>query len=238
MEKQIKLFCIPYAGGKAEMFRELAGYLPDRISVIPLEYAGHGTRAKEAFYADFTEMTTDIASKIEKQLDGNEDFALFGYSMGSLVAYEIVARKLLKKQPEHLFLASHEAPGMEWESKGYSEMDDVTFAKAIVAFGGFDRFEERFLENRHFRRMIFDPIRQDYRLITSYHWEETERLSVPGTLFFAPDDVPVEKAEQWRLRFHAPLELIEIGKNHFFIKDEPEKLAGLIRERMERIDTK
>ena len=221
MEKQIKLFCIPYAGGKAEMFRELAGYLPDRISVIPLEYAGHGTRAKEAFYADFTEMTTDIASM-----------------MGSLVAYEIVARKMLKKQPEHLFLASHEAPGMEWESKGYSEMDDVTFAKAIVAFGGFDRFEERFLENRHFRRMIFDPIRQDYRLITSYHWEETEGLSVPGTLFFAPDDVPVEKAKQWRLRFRAPLELIEIGKNHFFIKDEPEKLAGLIRERMERIDTK
>lgn len=232
MKQKEKLFCIPYAGGRAELFREFATYMPEHITVIPVEYAGHGTRAKEDFYQNFTEMTRDVASIIEGQITEGENFALFGYSMGSVVAYEIAARKLLTRQPLKLFLASHEAPGTEWESKGYSDMDDVTFAKAIVAFGGFDRFEEKFLENRHFRRMIFDPIREDYRLITEYNWKPVEKLEIPGTLFYAPDDVSPERAKMWQERFAGELERIEIGKNHFFIKEYPKKLAEMIAERM------
>ena len=232
MNQKKKLFCIPYAGGRADLFREFAADMPKDITVIPLEYAGHGTRAKEDFYQNFKEMTRDVASIIEGQITEGEDFALFGYSMGSVVAYEIAARRLLTRQPSKLFLASHEAPGTEWESKGYSEMDDVTFAKAIVAFGGFDRFEEKFLENRHFRRMIFDPIREDYRLISEYNWKPTEKLEIPATLFYAPNDVSPEKAKKWQNRFAGELERIEIGRNHFFIKEYPKELAEMITERM------
>lgn len=232
MKEKKKLFCLPYAGGRAEIFREFAAYIPEEIAVIPLEYAGHGMRATEAFYPDFPAMAEDMASAIERQLTGGDKFALFGYSMGSVVSYEIAARNLLSRQPDYLFLASHEAPGTDWESKGYSDMDDAEFAKAIVAFGGFDRFEEKFLENRHFRRMIFDPIREDYRLIQEYCWKPVEKLSVPATLFYAPADVAPEKAANWQQRFAGELERIEIGENHFFIKEYPKELARLIAERM------
>ena len=76
MNQKKKLFCIPYAGGRADLFREFAADMPKDITVIPLEYAGHGTRAKEDFYQNFKEMTRDVASIIEGQITEGEDFAL------------------------------------------------------------------------------------------------------------------------------------------------------------------
>ncbi|MFJ8100466.1 MULTISPECIES: thioesterase domain-containing protein [unclassified Lysinibacillus] len=42
--KDIKLFCLPYAGGSAVMYNSLEKYINEVIEIIPLEYSGHGER--------------------------------------------------------------------------------------------------------------------------------------------------------------------------------------------------
>ncbi|MEK7017057.1 thioesterase II family protein [Bacillus sp. FSL R9-9410] len=87
MEK-IKLFCLPYAGGSASMYYQLKGYMHKIVDVIPIEYSGHGERISENYYASFKNMVDDIASKIIDYLD-DDQFSILGYSMGSLVAFEV-----------------------------------------------------------------------------------------------------------------------------------------------------
>ena len=48
-----KIFCIPYAGGSASVYRKMQLYSMPGVSIIPVELAGRGTRMKEAFYNHF-----------------------------------------------------------------------------------------------------------------------------------------------------------------------------------------
>lgn len=106
----MQLFCITYAGGSAKFIREFADLLPKEIECIAIEYTGRGERFKEAMYESFDEMVEDVEKQINMQVDTNTEMAVWGYSMGSLVAYEIVSRKLLIKQPITLFVAAHFSP--------------------------------------------------------------------------------------------------------------------------------
>ncbi|MBR2315549.1 MAG: thioesterase [Clostridia bacterium] len=230
--KKIQLFCIPYAGGKAEMFDSLAEHLCENIEVTAVEYSGHGARTKEDFYSTFDKMTDDVASLINGQIDEAAEIALFGYSMGSVVAFELLRRKLLKKPPKYLFIASHEAPGEHWESMEYCKLDDRAFADMLMSFGGFDKIEDRMLTNRFFRKMIFDPIRADYNLIGNYNLSDVSPIDIPVTMLYSDKDVPTQSALKWQNRFSQQVEFIMMGDNHFFIRELYPEVAKIINERL------
>ena len=228
----IKLFCVPYAGGTAEVFTGLKEYLNDDIELVCIEYSGHGKRAKEPFYKTFDEMVKDTAGAINSQLEEGENFARFGYSMGSVVCFECMINGLLKGEPSYFLIASHEAPGEHWESMDYAVLDDMAFFKKIVEFGGFKAEDERRMENRFFRKLIFDPIKADYDLIAQYELKSLKKLDVPVTMMYSPDDVKKEAAALWQNRFEKKIEFIEIGENHFFINTEQMRVAKIINERI------
>ncbi|MGN0521691.1 MAG: thioesterase II family protein [Eubacterium sp.] len=226
MEKY-QLFCIPYAGGNADLFSNLENALDGSIKVTPIEYSGHGKRSGLEFYNTFDEMVKDVAKSINSRIDA-ENIAVFGYSMGSVVAFEILLQKLLIKEPVRLFIASHEAPGTHWESMEYNALDDTEFLKKIVEFGGIDRFNERMLNNKFFRKMIFNPIRADYKLISQYKLTSTKKLDIKATMFYSENDVSFNSAEKWQDRFINKIDFYEMGDNHFFIKEHYNDIAKII----------
>lgn len=199
--KEIQICCIPYAGGTAEVFYELGQYLPEYMKLIAADYSGHGSRRGEAYYKTFQELVTDMADHVNEMCAGKEEIALFGYSMGSIAAYEMLAQGLLKARVNHLFLAAHEAPGEAWESATYAKLDDLDFAHKLKGLGGFDRFEDNLLDNRHFRKLFFEPIREDYRLLADYKLSHENKPDVPVTIFHAVQDVPEEDICKWSARF-------------------------------------
>ena len=231
--KEIQLFCIPYAGGKADMFSDLAGCLDSRIEVIAVEYAGHGGRSKEAFFTSFKEMTDDTARQINERLDPEKETVLFGYSMGSVVSFELIQKNMLKKKPYYLFIASHEAPGEHWDSMEYCKLDDRQFADMLITFGGFEQIDDKMLTNRFFRRMIFDPIRADYNLIGSYELTDTALVDIPVTMFYSDKDVPTPAAKKWQNRFSGEMEFIMMGDNHFFIRELYSQVADIINRKLD-----
>lgn len=89
----LQLFCIPYAGGTSASYNTLTQFLAgEPIDVIALEYAGHGTRVKEPAYDSFDAMASDISNMISKRRIREIPYAILGYSMGSIVAYEILTK--------------------------------------------------------------------------------------------------------------------------------------------------
>ena len=240
--RKVQLFCIPYAGGMADSFKELAELLvlpaecesaaETEILPVPLEYAGHGTRKTEPFYADFDDMTEDIARQIRERREPGCEFALLGYSMGSIAAYEILEKNLLGEDPCHIFVAAHEAPDVHWECKAYEQMKDEEFMERMISFGGFPNFEWKLLQNRFFRRLVFMPIREDYRLLSIYRMKRQIKLPAPATMIYSPQDIETEKIHSWDKFADGEMEYVELGRNHFFLKEHAQELAEILRKRV------
>ncbi|MDO5548869.1 MAG: thioesterase domain-containing protein [Eubacteriales bacterium] len=226
--KTIQLFCLPYAGGGADFFDVLRDHLDDNIVLDAFEYAGHGKRLKEPTYADFGELAEDACQYINGRLLPDCDWMLFGYSMGTIGAYEMLAHGGLLRAPKHVFLASHEAPDGHWESKGYQDMSDEGLWKAMKQYGGFDRVDDKMMRNRFFRRLYFAPLRADYRLLGNYPANHRGGFDMDVTVLYSLQDIPEDKVHGWDSFFHAGREYIELGDNHFFLKTCAEQTAGII----------
>lgn len=232
MSEKIQLFCIPYAGGMAGAFDELKKLLADEILVTPIEYAGHGTRKTEAFYQDFGELAGDVRNQMRKLRRTDLPCALMGYSMGSISVYEILRRYGDEYSPKHIFLASHEAPDVEWEGKAYARLEDEKFMDELIDMGGFRESDRKLLGNRFFKSLYFQPIREDYRLLAEYRMEERCLLSADVTVFYSPEDISDESIHSWDRFAGAGIEYIPVGEDHFFIREHAAQMADVIRSRL------
>ena len=151
--KPIQLFCLPYAGGGPDFFQVLRDHLDARITLDAFDYAGHGKRIKEPCYSDFAALADDAQAYINSRLLPDHELMLFGYSMGTIGVYEMIARGMLNRTPCHVFLASHEAPDGHWDSKRYQDMSDEEMWETMKQFGGFDDSNDKLMHNRFFRRL-------------------------------------------------------------------------------------
>ena len=85
---RLRLYCLPYAGGTAGIFRPWCDLLPPGIDVWGVEYPGHGSRISEPL----TDRIDVLAELVAEAVIAQPAFpyVLFGHSMGSLVAFEMV----------------------------------------------------------------------------------------------------------------------------------------------------
>ena len=90
MPAPLSLLCLPCAGASATMYLRWRRLLPRWIEVVPLELPGRGSRLGEDFVEDFDALVSLLCSEHEAALRGN--FALFGHSMGALLAWGIAQR--------------------------------------------------------------------------------------------------------------------------------------------------
>ena len=85
--KKIKLICIPCAGGMSYTYLKWMRYLDPLIKLVPIELSGRGSRNDSPLYRNFNEAIDDVFNEVEPYLNG--DYAIFGHSMGSNIAYEL-----------------------------------------------------------------------------------------------------------------------------------------------------
>lgn len=218
----MKKFCIPYAGGTVEIFDNFATVVDECVCI---EYAGHGKRRKEAYYTTFEEMVYDVASCINEQSKKGEDIALFGYSMGSVVVYELLARELLHANVLYVMLASHESPDKKWDSMEFKDKTELEFFREIQRMGGLKNVDEKMLDNKFFRRLHFEPLWADYQLIGDYKMSKQIKLDIPATFYYSANDVAPEDAQEWAKFLGDKGEIIEIGDDHFFINQHYKEMG-------------
>ena len=78
---RIRLFCFPYAGGGAAIYRRWNELLPPQIEVCTLQLPGRELRIHEPPMTDMSAVVELIADAIAPYCD--QPFALFGHSMGA-----------------------------------------------------------------------------------------------------------------------------------------------------------
>lgn len=229
MQIKPQLFCFTYAGGNKSFFDVIEKDL-DGIDVVKLEYAGHGARHKEPFYNNFDELADDMFHEVKARASG--EYALFGYSMGSISAVEVLKRIIGSGMPEpsHIFLSAHE-PHTKSELLGFTpnELDEWVKQRTLQ----FGDVPERLVNSKVFWRLYLPVYRADYLIIGKYKFEKLDlSTAIPAAIFYSETDTPIQDMKKWENYFKGSVAYCPYEGNHFFIKQHHKEMAQEIKDRL------
>ncbi len=229
MHKRVQLFILPYAGGSTAALKRLTDLIDEKIETITVEYPGRGTRAKEPFADSIESLIADAISYCKSRREKSVPYAIMGYSMGSVLAYEIVARGSLVGTLQHLFIGAQISPKERSEKFGrIVDPSEGQIIEIAMRFGGLDK---RMLENKRFFDIYIKPMISDYRLFFDYRFREhREKTRVDTTFFYCERDTRVTDVEKWIELLEGRFEYYEMGENHFFINSCYDRIADIINK--------
>jgi medium-chain acyl-[acyl-carrier-protein] hydrolase len=213
---ELRLFCLPYAGGSSHIYRNWTNYLSREIELCPLELPGRGSRFSEATIIDFSTLVQEIALSIHRYLD--RPFAFFGHSMGALLSFELT--RLLRQQgycsPVHLFVSGYRAPHLKSNRASIHNLPEPEFIQEVWRLGG---TPEAVLANAELRELVFPALRADFTAIETYRYRPSTSLVCPITAFGGLQDqgVDVSDLEAWRQYTTGKFRLQMFSGNHFFL---------------------
>src|SRR6186713_3640169 len=102
---QARVLCVPYAGGSAQVYHTLARSVPEEIEVGAVQLPGRWNRRLEPLLTKVSDTSRSLASELMRL--SPKPYALFGYSVGGLIAFEtarILAQNAKQQQPRALIL--------------------------------------------------------------------------------------------------------------------------------------
>lgn len=224
----IHLICFPYAGGSSMMYYRWRNNLPSHIQLHPIELSGRGRRMNEPLYTSMEQAVEDAYLSIPSHLF-EEKIVLFGYSMGSLIAYEL-AHYIKEKQgrdPAHLFVAARKAPHITKHKKALHALPHDKFVQEMLQLGGMSR---EVFENKELAEIFVPLLRSDLQIVESYQWEETrEPLNTDITVLTGADDViPIEHMHAWHQVTKRSCTLSVYPGDHFFIHQQYNRITEQI----------
>lgn len=228
----MKVAFFHHAGGDHYAFRayteplEALGWEP-----VWYELPGHGDRFNEKFLTRIDRVMDDVWERVAPSLTG--DFALFGNSMGSLIAWLLVHRLKAagRPMPLHFFAASRMAPQAYPFNPGRTEPDPEAFWDMIRGYGG----SSDFVDNPEFRSLFEPMLRADFAVLESYAPMDTPRLDIPATVLFGRDDrYGANERATWQELFSGGAEEHLFDGGHFFVYEQPDAVLGVMRDALRR----
>ena len=215
-EARIRLFCFPYAGGGAGLYRRWASEMPEYIEVVAVEPPGRQTRFSEPPVRDLTEMIDALIDATDALL--HKPYATFGYSLGSIVSIEFVRAALQRKMPPplHMFCSAHRAPHIKPRRDLIHTLPEHELVRRLVEMGG---TPIELVTQPEWLRPFLNAIRADLRIAESYRASLPFTLPVRLSVFGGKDDSEVEFASlrAWETYSEGPFKLRLIEGGHFFI---------------------
>lgn len=227
MQIKPQIYCFTYAGGNASFFDEIEKDLPS-YDLVKVEYPGHGSRHRERCANSFSELADDICPEMERTYKGGA-YALFGYSMGSIVLAEVLRRILSEGRmpiPDRVFLAAHE-PHSKAELVGFTENElDEWVKERTIKFGA---VPETLMNNKVFWRTYIPLYRADYSIIGKYRFEHLDlKTNIPATIFYSETDTPLTEMRGWKNHFVGDIDFYRYEGSHFFIRQHHKEMAAII----------
>ncbi|MEU5987674.1 alpha/beta fold hydrolase [Spirillospora sp. NPDC047418] len=223
----MRLFCLPHAGGSAVFYRPWAKEVSPAVEVHAVQYPGRADRMADALVADAHQLARLIAGAMVPLMD--RPAALFGHSMGAVLAYE-VARLLQERgaAPVHVF-ASGARPPHDRGGKRVAGKDDDALVDEMIKLGGTD---EEALRDPELRELVLPYVRNDFALIEDYAHRDGTRLTVPLTAIIGDADAHVsqEQARGWARVTDGRFALKVLPGGHFYLADQqPAVIAEVLR---------
>lgn len=224
----LRLFCLPYAGGSSRIFRSWLDKLPGNIEICPIELPGRGSKMRLPLLNRLEPIVEAIAMQIQPYLD--KPFAFFGHSMGGLISFELTRFLVTKYEisPVHLFISAHRAPQIP---QSRPQIHDLPKSDFIAELRHYNGTANEVLENQELMELFLPILRADFAALETYKYYQTLPLECPISVFGGLQDnkVSIEELEAWREQTNNNFLLKMLPGDHFFI-NEPGLLLQQISE--------
>lgn len=224
-----RLFCFPYAGGGASIYRKWAGSLRDDVELCAIQLPGREDRLAEPPCARLSELIPRVIDQLSPYTD--LPFAFFGHSLGALIAFELTRtlRDAWVTQPAHLFVSGRRAPHLPARRAPMYDLPDAEFEAGLAEMQGTPR---EVLENRELMDLVVPILRVDFALNDTYTHARATALDVPLTVFGGSDDVEAtpEELDAWRLHSRAFGGVHVFPGHHFYLHDHAGALAQAVQD--------
>ena len=227
MAPVVSLLCLPCAGGSATMYLRWKRLVPAWLRIVPVELPGRGARMDEPCETDFDALVTRLCDEQAIELAGPH--ALFGHSMGGLLAHGIAQRQRERGGPpaQALFVSASPAPVCRNPGRFLGRHDDAWLVGDLRRQGG---TPEEVLADAELRRLTLTVLRADYGVCESFsHQAQRAPLDMPLHAFGGRDDeIGEARLAPWREETRGPFDLHAFSGGHFFIREHEAHVLDIV----------
>lgn len=235
----INLVALTFAGGMQNVFCSYKEEIERKglVQVLPFEYSGRGSRIHEPLYKNMQDAIKDISSYVRGVAEKGK-IALWGHSLGAVLAYEVYCDLMSKSIcPEFIVFSGANAPDAGFDD--CINFDDVSaqeMMRQMAAVNGNVDAVSRY--GTEIMEYFLPIIRSDLKLLDMYDFSKNAiKLNCPLCITYSSDDelISREGIERWKY-FAKSVEFYKFSGDHFFIKDKgnvPE-MARIINDTVER----
>ena len=245
-DARLRLFCFPYAGGAASVYRTWHQYLPANIEVCAVQLPGRENRMLERPFTDLVELVQALLPRLLPYLD--KPFAIFGHSMGALIAYEL-AQQLSRhpfdsaqgrpstpltlrsggRVPTYLFVSGRRAPFLpEPESPLHTLPTDEIFLAELQR--RYNNIPALIFEDVELRALFAPLLRADLTLVETFQSPTPTPLPCPIVALGGDSDPFVSLAElqSWQTLTQAAFALHRFPGGHLYFNEREQPLLATI----------
>lgn len=224
----LRLYCFPHAGAGHTVFQHWRALLADDIELALVKLPGRGARFSEPQAHSLVELAECLAAEIVQVNGEGEEFALFGHSMGALLAFE-TARVLqhLGLPPTRLLVSGRTAPVAQGWRERLSDLPDAAFLEVIRSMNG---LPQALIDNVEWLELFLPIIRADFALCEDYRYRPGPPLACPIDVLAGRDDasVPLPLLDGWAGETRASCQTRLFAGGHFFLFEQQTELLTLI----------
>ena len=228
------LFFLPHAGGSAKSYSSFKRFLPKELKVIPMELSGQFTRSGEPLYTDAESCVADLVEKHIEILT-NEEYAVFGHSMGTVLACELVrqVRERGLKMPVHIFLSGKNPP--DEGTHCFKDVETASDEEIVSFFAANSMSGAAPVPDEELMKILNRILCVDVRMAERYSiTPEQLQFDCDITVFYGSDDILMQGADMnsWSRFTKGNCQVICYSGGHFYYTDHKEEVCKVIAERI------
>jgi len=223
-----QLICLPHAGAGASAYLGWQPKLEPRVEVLPARLPGREARFAEPPVRSVGELVDGMLGAVLERVRG--PIAIFGHSMGALIAYELAhALAAQGEVPVHLFVSGYAAPHLPLTGPALHSLPDQDFLDHISTLQG---TSSEVLEHPELMQLLGGVLKADYELCETYRHQGRAPIPVPITALGGADDPDTrgERLTRWAELSTAPCTARWFSGGHFYLHNQVDELMSVITE--------
>ncbi|MFJ6936688.1 thioesterase II family protein [Streptomyces sp. NPDC101132] len=232
MTDRTTLVCLPFAGAGASFYRPWQRLAePYGFDVLPLQLPGRERLIDQEPYRDASTAADGLLADLLAALGDSPEprrIALFGHSLGAVLAYEL-ARRLVGTPGVTLvrLFASGSPHPAEQRARRATGLDDDAFLERVNEFAG---YTHEALQDPEMRELILPTLRADVEMHESYVPDAEQVLPVPVTSLRGTADTLVsrEEAAAWARTTTGGYHEAELAGGHMYLTDSAPELIRTV----------
>lgn len=227
----LNLICFPPGGCGASIFNSWSKYLPSGLAISAVQLSGRETRFKEVAFSNMDLLIPELLTGILPYIK-DVPFAVFGHSVGALIAFEFV-HQLYQNNfpiPEHLIVSGRRAPHIPLDKILHLQPDSALIEELRLIGGTSDLI----LDDPELMSLFLPIVRADFTINETYQVGDEFSVSCPILAIGGYDDPLVNQdfLEQWRQYTTGEFESIMLSGGHMAFKENPQPLLDVVKHKL------